>query len=291
MPYHDTHMHPLNPYHDAAPDFADLARKSGKLTSPVVDFRDGEALRGLTEATREHDFGLRVRLRDDRLCPPVPNRLNYIAWLQEVLEQTRHTAQTCFLAHNDSKDNVAERPVKRARTGRDDDDVVRVLDIGTGSSCIYPILAAALHGWQFLATDIDVSSLETARATIEDERNNGQSQARLTRGRVLDLRSRIHLVQRDPLDGLLLTHDDLLVHQLDRLSWPGSAHGLLYHAVMCNPPFYTTGEEMQASADLKEAKPSAICDGSAGEMVCAGGEVAFISRIIAESRTLGDDVM
>lgn len=42
--------------------------------------------------------------------------------------------------------------------------------IGTGASCIYPLLGARLNGWQFLATDIDGESVEIAR---ENASRNG----------------------------------------------------------------------------------------------------------------------
>lgn len=45
---------------------------------------------------------------------------------------------------------------------------------------------------------------------------------------------------------------------------------------MCNPPFFETMEE----AGLN---PNTSCGGTPAEMVCAGGEQAFISRIIQDS--------
>ena len=37
------------------------------------------------------------------------------------------------------------------------------VDIGTGASCIYPLLGRAQLGWRFLATDIDPASVAAAR--------------------------------------------------------------------------------------------------------------------------------
>lgn len=45
---------------------------------------------------------------------------------------------------------------------------------------------------------------------------------------------------------------------------------------MCNPPFFETMEE----AGLN---PKTACGGTPGEMVCPGGEQAFITRIIEDS--------
>ena len=57
--------------------------------------------------------------------------------------------------------------------GEGDDFVdpnVHVLDIGVGSSCIYPFLGHRLYGWQFTGSDIDEDSLEWSQGLIE--RNN-----------------------------------------------------------------------------------------------------------------------
>ena len=38
---------------------------------------------------------------------------------------------------------------------------------GTGASCIYPLLGATRFGWKFLASDIDKSSIEIAKANAD----------------------------------------------------------------------------------------------------------------------------
>jgi 23S rRNA (adenine1618-N6)-methyltransferase len=38
-----------------------------------------------------------------------------------------------------------------------------VLDIGTGASCIYPILGQTVYQWHFVASDIDPISINTAK--------------------------------------------------------------------------------------------------------------------------------
>jgi 23S rRNA A1618 N6-methylase RlmF len=50
---------------------------------------------------------------------------------------------------------------------------------------------------------------------------------------------------------------------------------------MCNPPFF---------GDISEAdtNPESSCMGSQNEMVCDGGEVAFVSQIIKDSALLQD---
>lgn len=71
---------------------------------------------------------------------------------------------------------------------------------------------------------------------------------------------------------------------------------------MCNPPFYTSHDEMLQSAEAKQRPPSSVsltihhfnpddkmliimqtCTGAEVEMVTPGGEVAFVTRMIEES--------
>lgn len=55
--------------------------------------------------------------------------------------------------------------------------------------------------------------------------------------------------------------------------------GEVFDFCMCNPPFFLTMEE----AGLN---PKMSCGGTPAEMVCSGGELAFISQIIEDSTKL-----
>lgn len=135
---------------------------------------------------------------------------------------------------------------------------MRGLDIGTGASAIYPLLGCASNpSWNFVATDIDPLSLTYARSNIEA--NN--------------LTARIQLIESTPQAPLIPLQNE------QRLNF-----------VMCNPPFYASNEELQASAKGKDKPPHSACTGSANEMVCDGGEISFISRTIDESLVLRERV-
>lgn len=91
-------MHPRNPYKARKPDFRQLAAKydyfKDKVTENaggkvILDFKDPAALRALTRALLENDFGLQVALPLDRLIPTVPQRLNYILWLEDIIGQNK----------------------------------------------------------------------------------------------------------------------------------------------------------------------------------------------------------
>ncbi|MGB0431835.1 MAG: RlmF-related methyltransferase, partial [Bacteroidia bacterium] len=45
---------------------------------------------------------------------------------------------------------------------------IKILDIGTGATCIYPLLGVAEYNWKFVATDIELDSLDTAQDIIDD---------------------------------------------------------------------------------------------------------------------------
>ena len=87
-------LHPRNIYRKSPPDFKILAekfdyfRKFAKETKPgrfTLNFKDPEALRALTCALLESDFGLKLSIPLDRLIPTVPLRLNYILWIEDLL--------------------------------------------------------------------------------------------------------------------------------------------------------------------------------------------------------------
>lgn len=50
-----------------------------------IDFKDANALRVLTKCLLHSDFDLDVEIPIDRLIPTVPLRLNYLLWIEDVL--------------------------------------------------------------------------------------------------------------------------------------------------------------------------------------------------------------
>ncbi|GKT59700.1 DUF890 domain-containing protein [Colletotrichum tofieldiae] len=186
----------------------------------------------LTKTLLKIDFGLRIELPEDRLCPPVPNRHNYILWLKGLLDSTTYDAP---------------------------DQRVVGLDIGTGASCIYPLLGCTQRPWSFFATDIDSKSLACAKKNVE----------------LNDLHNRISVVARTPQDRLVPL-DEIGV---DKLSF-----------AMTNPPFYTSEKDLIDSAKQKSRPPLTACTGATVEMVTDGGEVNFVGKVLEESLVLRERV-
>lgn len=59
---------------------------------------------------------------------------------------------------------------------------------------------------------------------------------------------------------------------------------------MCNPPFFTSKTDMQATHLSKKRSPSAVCSGADVEMITEGGDFGFVLRILEESRQLQDRI-
>ncbi|KAF9022235.1 S-adenosyl-L-methionine dependent methyltransferase [Hymenopellis radicata] len=229
-------MHDRNIY-KVFPDFEELAKAYPPLyahllsaASPgsrkTIDFKNEASQRCLTQALLHRDFGLAITLPDDRLCPPVPNRLNYILWIQDIL---------------------------LAQPGPSQPTAIRGIDIGTGASSIYPLLGCKLDpSWTFLATELDERSLQYAQANVSQNH----------------LGHRIRLVQAKAED-TILPLDACVDEQFD--------------FTMCNPPFYSSMEDVERSADGKALQPNAVCTGAPVEMVTCGGEAGFVIRMVRES--------
>ncbi|KAL2014481.1 hypothetical protein VTN00DRAFT_2006 [Thermoascus crustaceus] len=156
-----------------SPDFAKYVRQNGQL-----DFSNPSAVRQLTISLLQRDFGLKVDLPEDRLCPPVPNRLNYILWLQDLIDTTG-------TKYSDQYD-----------PGRE----VVGLDIGTGCCSIYPLLGCASQPrWKFVATDIDDKNIQFAQNNVL---KNG-------------LESRIRVIKTEPSDPLIPLDTKISLERLD----------------------------------------------------------------------------
>ncbi|MCJ1223790.1 hypothetical protein MMC12_000433 [Toensbergia leucococca] len=131
-------------------DFSVLALQDPEFNKHVkfngqLDFSNPEAVQQLTKSLLKRDFRLNIELPCDRLCPPVPNRFNYILWIQGLLDTTADTYTECF----------------------DPNREVVGLDIGTGASCIYALLGCSQRpAWKFAVTDIDDKNMQYARRNI-----------------------------------------------------------------------------------------------------------------------------
>ncbi|GAA6055031.1 hypothetical protein JCM3770_006703 [Rhodotorula araucariae] len=250
-----------NPY--AGPvDYAELAQQVPALSPflrpsrdgrQTIDFRDDKAIRALNAALLQRDFALSLDLPEDRLCPAVPSRLEYVLFVLQLALLT------------------SDKPANSTPPS------LVGLDIGTGASAIYPLLAvrtlepsseasssrntypSSSSFVTMLATDIDAHSLEYARRNVTQTGLSG----------------RISVFEAEP-EGALFPQK--VLDSFDSIDF-----------MMCNPPFYSSQDEIDATLAAKELEPFAKCTGAENEMVTPGGEVAFVSRMVEESHKLGKD--
>ncbi|XP_062217999.1 uncharacterized protein LOC133918248 [Phragmites australis] len=256
-------IHPRNRYAYAAPDFAALAELYPSFRPFVsvsergrasIDFADFAATRELTRVLLLHDHGVNWWIPDGQLCPTVPNRSNYIHWIEDLL----------------SSDLI---PPISSSSGR-----VRGVDIGTGANCIYPLLGASLLGWSFVGSDVTDVALEWAKKNVESNPHLAEL-IEIRNANAVSFASESDTIASEaarentlePVDDLAKSKPHILVGVVNE--------GESFDFCMCNPPFFDSIEE----AGLN---PRTSCGGTTEEMVCPGGELAFITRIIEDSVSL-----
>ncbi|UKK02977.1 hypothetical protein MACK_003079 [Theileria orientalis] len=101
------------------------------------------------------------------LAPCVPNRLSYIRAVSGLLSMERNNPEALERMNETySSDRVLKG------------NQVLVLDIGTGASCIYPLVGVAENSWSFIGTDIDSLALEVAKKNLDINDLGGQIKLR-----------------------------------------------------------------------------------------------------------------
>ncbi len=201
-----------------------------KYKNETIDFSNPTAVKELNRSLLFSYYNVSFwDFPSDNLCPPVPGRVDYIHYLADLLKSVSITEN------------------------------IKVLDIGIGASCIYPILGNAEYGWDFTGTDVDNKSLECADQII---RKNNLTEA-------IGLRYQTDSSQI--FKGILSSGDK-------------------FSATICNPPFYRSQEEaMQANArklrglGTNNVSNTRNFSGKQQELWYKGGEKAFVHTYLYES--------
>jgi len=198
--------------------------------SKTIDFANPEAVKALNTALLFLDYNINFwEFPNTNLCPPIPGRVDYI----------HHVADLIKLSNISTK--------------------ISVLDIGTGASCIYPILGHAEYKWNFVATDIDKTSLKYAQNIIN--KNNLSDFISL----------RLQKDNSQIFKGVIKKEDN-------------------FHVSICNPPFYKSEAEAieattkkQKGLNREENKLVKNFSGTQNELWYKGGEKAFTHNYLYES--------
>ncbi|PLW97504.1 MAG: 23S rRNA (adenine(1618)-N(6))-methyltransferase RlmF [Marinilabiliales bacterium] len=215
--------------------------KPNKYGVNSVDFASPKAVRALNTALLKHYYGIAFwDFPEQNLCPPIPGRADYIHHIADLLQGSNYG----IMPHGDK---------------------IICLDIGTGASCIYPIIGVVEYNWNFIATDVDLKAIDSAEAIILENKNlHGKVDCRL---------------QKEPKDvfyGILRKEDKV-------------------DMTICNPPFHASAEEalkgtqrkVKNLSGEKKARPELNFSGVSNELICDGGEHRFIHNMIRESRNFG----
>lgn len=226
-------------------DFPALVRQCSELKSHVVphpcggdtiDYADAEAVKTLNRALLKFHYNISPwDIPRENLCPPIPGRADYLHHLADLL----------------AEGNPAAIPRGPA---------IRILDVGVGASCIYPLIGTAEYGWSFVGTDADRDSVAWARKLVAQ--------------------------QTPPRTAIEIRHQKLrssifagVIQSSER-----------FHASLCNPPFHASAEHA-AAATLRKTRNLGTggirlrrnFGGKPTELWCNGGEAGFVHRMIAES--------
>ncbi len=204
----------------------------------TIDFAIPEAVVLLNKAILMKDYKMTYwEMPKTNLCPPIPGRADYIHYIADLL---------------------AEGNGGKIPTGAG----VKVLDLGIGANVIYPIIGVATYGWDFVGSEVDVVSLQTAQHIVS---NNPHLKNKVTLRQQPSKRNILKNIMGDK------EYFDL---------------------VICNPPFFSSRAEVLAKTTQKlrnlrkevVGKPVQNFSGQNNELWCEGGEKAFITNYIYESK-------
>ena len=212
--------------------------KPNKYGEDSVDFSDPAAVKTLNTALLNYYYKIEYwEFPDKNLCPPIPGRADYIHHIADLL---------------------SEKKFGMIPTG----DNITCFDIGTGASCIYPVIGVAEYNWNFIGSDIDPASINSATRIV----NSNAS-----------LKNKVECrLQKNPKDifyGIISKEDKIDVS-------------------VCNPPFHSSAEDALQGTQRKvknltgkeEATPTQNFSGVAKELIYEGGEKKFIDKMIRESK-------
>lgn len=238
----------------------------------TIDFSDDKAVLCLNKALLAHYYHIdHWQIPEGYLCPPIPGRADYIHYLADLLAES----------HVDNKYPTGKK--------------VRVLDVGSGANCIYPIIGSQSYGWQFVGSDIDALAVKVAGVIVQ---SNGC------------LSKQVKLIHQKDSESVFKG----VIKPTDR-----------FDLSMCNPPFHASMQEAQAGSQRKWQnlskgreqlhsnpagnasfnnrsvktglvknslvknsraeinQPKLNFGGQQSELWCPGGEMAFLERMAKES--------
>ena len=209
-----------------------------KYGDESIDFANPQAVKTLNKALLKHFYQIDFwDIPDGYLCPPIPGRADYI-----------HYAADLLASCNGQKIPKGKK--------------IKVLDIGVGANCVYPIIGHQEYGWQFVGSDIDEIAIRAAKNIVEVNKN---------------LKNNVELRLQPSKQDIFKN----IIHKEEK-----------FDLTICNPPFHASAEEAMAGSQRKNrnlgnknySNPVLNFGGKNTELWTKGGEVVFIGRMIEESK-------
>jgi len=201
-----------------------------------IDFKNPEAVIMLNKALLNHFYNILFwDIPEGYLCPPIPGRADYIHYMADLLASS----------------NKGIIPIGRT---------VKVLDIGVGANCIYPLIGYREYGWNFVGSDIDDLGIRTSKNIVK---------------------------ANDLSKSITIRKQNSAQHIFTGIILPGETFDL----TICNPPFHASLKEAIAGTERKwknlgEEKKGEVSLNFGGrntELWCEGGEERFVCQMIEES--------
>lgn len=238
-------MHPRNRHQDRY-DLKKLSESFPPLLTFIhlnkygdesIDFSVPEAVKALNQAILKSLYHLEWDLPAKFLCPPVPGRADYIHYAADLIG-----------------------PLKKN---------VRVLDVGVGANCIYPLIGVTEYGWDFVGSDINEEAIKVAQENVF---RNPQIAGKI--------------VLRKQNDAKSIFNNIIFA-------------GEKFDLTICNPPFHASLEDALTGTERKwknlgknQRSPKTLNFGGTGaELWTEGGEKKFLQTLISESKSFKDQVV
>jgi 23S rRNA (adenine1618-N6)-methyltransferase len=213
-----------------------------KFDDESIDFFNPEAVKMLNKALLKQYYKIDYwDVPKGYLCPPIPGRADYIHYIADLLGES-----------NNGKIPTGNK--------------VKVLDIGVGANCAYPIIGNSEYGWSFVGSEIDMVAISSANAIIKKN-------ASLKENVTLRLQPNAHEI----FYGIIQKDERFAVS-------------------VCNPPFHASLAEAQAGTmrkikNLTKGKvtqPTLNFGGKNTELWTEGGEIKLVRNMIRESKKFAD---
>ncbi len=217
--------------------------KPNKYGTDSIDFANPKAVKLLNKALLKSNYKIDFwEFPNENLCPPIPGRADYLHYIADLLVE----------------DNGGKIP---------QGEKITCLDIGTGASCIYPIIGIGEYNWNFIATDIDEEALKSCQNIVDKN---------------LLLKDKIELRFQKNLNHIFTG----IINEKNKID-----------VSICNPPFHESKEAALKSNQRKVTNLSGKYDknfnfsGNSNELIYEGGEIQFIENMIRESSIYSKNIL